>query len=125
VAGGLAAGALPLSSCGSEAKQASAAPDLQSRYDRLDEASKQPVLKAELFSTPVIIETLELLRYKGSFLCIVRSKDGAEGNFRRARGTFHAFPVFVNKLQKFCIGQDARQLDLIMDRVYIYGFNFR
>lgn len=125
VGGGLAASALPLSSCGSQAKQASAAPDLQSRYERLDEALKQPVLKAELFTTPVIIETLELLRHKGSFLCIVRSKDGAEGISVGHGGLSTLFPVFVNKLQKFFIGQDARELDLIMDRVYIYGFNFR
>ena len=30
------------------------------RYAKLDEILKQPVLKRELFSTPVIIETLEI-----------------------------------------------------------------
>ncbi len=49
------------------------------RYAKLDEILSQPVLKRELFASPVIIETLELLRYKDSFLCRVRSRDGAEG----------------------------------------------
>ena len=56
-----------------------AARDPRTRYPRLDEILRQPVLKRELFATPVIIETLELLRYKDSFLCRVRSRDGAEG----------------------------------------------
>ena len=123
--GGLAATGLPLSSCQSEAKVSGASVDLKSRYDRLDEVLKQPVLKAELFSTPVIIETVELLRDGRSFLCRVRSTDGAEGISVGHGGLSTLFPVFVNKLQKFFIGQDARELDLIMDRVYVYGFNFR
>lgn len=123
--GGLAATGLPLSSCQSEAKVSGASADLKSRYDRLDEELKRPVLKAELFSTPVIIETVELLRHGRSFLCRVRSKDGAEGISVGHGGLSTLFPVFVNKLQKFFIGQDARELDLIMDRVYVYGFNFR
>ena len=35
--------------------------------------------RRELFASPVIIETLELLRFDNNFLCRVRSKDGAEG----------------------------------------------
>jgi L-alanine-DL-glutamate epimerase-like enolase superfamily enzyme len=123
--GGLAATGLPLSSCQSEAKVSGARDDLKSRYDRLDEVLRKPVLKAELFTTPVIIDTVELLRDGRSFLCRVRSKDGAEGISVGHGGLSTLFPVFVNKLQKFFIGQDARELDLIMDRVYVYEFNFR
>jgi hypothetical protein len=48
-------------------------------YSKLDAILKQPVLKRNLFPSPVIIEKLELLRLNNSFLCRVRSKDGAEG----------------------------------------------
>lgn len=125
VGAGLAAGALPLSSCGSKATEADRQPDLQAKYEKLDEVLKQPVFKAELFTTPVIIDTLELLRFGRSFLCRVRSKDGAEGISVGHGNLATLFPVFLNKLQKFFIGQDARELDLILDRVYVYGFNFR
>ncbi len=37
------------------------------RYRKLDEILKQPVLKKQFFSTPVIIETLELLRLEQQF----------------------------------------------------------
>jgi L-alanine-DL-glutamate epimerase-like enolase superfamily enzyme len=98
---------------------------LSSRYARLDEILKQPVLKKELFAAPVIIETLELLRLNNSFLCRVRSRDGAEGISVGHSGMRTLFPIFLDNLQPFFIGKDARELDLILDKVYIFGFNFR
>jgi L-alanine-DL-glutamate epimerase-like enolase superfamily enzyme len=35
------------------------------------------------------------------------------------------FPIFLRKLQPFFLGKDARELDLILEKVYIFGFNFR
>jgi hypothetical protein len=51
----------------------------ETAYTKLDEAAKRPVLKTQLFSRSVIIETLDLLKFRGNYLCRVRSKDGAEG----------------------------------------------
>ncbi|SEL82916.1 mandelate racemase/muconate lactonizing enzyme family protein [Parapedobacter koreensis] len=124
VVGGLAATALPLSSCatGTSTNQST---DLQERYAKLDAILKQPVLKKELFSSPVIIESVELLRHERSFLCRVRSTDGAEGMSVGHFGMNTLFPIFLADVQPFFIGQDARELDLILERVYIYHFNFR
>ena len=113
--GGLAA--LPLSG------PASAAPN--SRYGRLDEILKQPVLKKQFFRAPVIIESVELLRLNNSFLCRVRSRDGAEGISVGHSGMSTLFPIFLRNLQPFFLGKDARELDLILEKVYIYNFNFR
>lgn len=94
-------------------------------YAKLDEILKQPVLKKELFTSPVIIKSVELLRYKRGFLCRVRSADGAEG-ISVAHSSMNSFyPIFLNSLQPFFIGKDARDLDLLLDKVYIYQFNFR
>jgi L-alanine-DL-glutamate epimerase-like enolase superfamily enzyme len=95
------------------------------RYAKLDAILVQPVLKRELFREPVIIETLELLRYKDSFLCRVRSRDGAQGISVGHAGLKVLHPIFIHNLQPFFIGKDARDLDLLLDRVFIYGFNFR
>ena len=78
-----------------------------------------------MFGTPVIIETLELLRYKNSFLCRVRSRDGAEGLSVGHSGLDTLYPIFLHNLQPFFIGKDARDLDLLLEKVFIYGFNFR
>jgi L-alanine-DL-glutamate epimerase-like enolase superfamily enzyme len=125
VAGGLAAAALPLSLSGTEATSDGSGADIKSRYSKIDEILKKPILKKELFKAPVIIETLELLRFDNSFLCRVRSKDGAEGISVGHSDLSTLFPIFIRKLQSYFIGQDARELDLILDRIYIYNFNFR
>lgn len=95
-------------------------------YSRLDEILKIPIFKKELFSSPVIIETLELLRFKNSFLCRVRSKDGAVGISVGHSGQLRSlYPVFINLLQPFFINKDARDLDRLVEKVYIYQLNFR
>lgn len=95
------------------------------RYAKLDEVLRQPVLKRELFTSPVIIDSLELLRYRDSFLCRVRSRDGAEGVSVGHSELSSLYPIFVHKLRPFFMGKDARDLDLLLERVFVYGFNFR
>jgi len=95
------------------------------RYSKLDEVLRQPVLKRELFPAPVVIETLELLRDGDSFLCRVRSRDGAEGLSVGHGGLKVLYALFVHNLQPFFIGKDARDLDLLLEKVFVYGFNFR
>ncbi|MCF7972747.1 MAG: mandelate racemase/muconate lactonizing enzyme family protein [Phycisphaerae bacterium] len=114
--GGLAA-ALPLPSQAAEIRRMA--------YARLDDILKQPVLKRSLFTTPVMIESVELLRDRNSFICRVRSTDGAEGLSVGHSSMNSLYPIFVNTLQPFFIGKDARDLDLIIEKVYIYNLNFR
>jgi len=116
--------ALPLSGLSAESPGAQSR-DPSPRYARLDEILKQPVLKREMFPSPIIIETLELLRYKDSFLCRVRSRDGAEGLSVGHSGLNALYPIFIHNLRPFFIGKDARDLDLLLEKVFIYGFNFR
>ena len=123
VVGGLAA-ALPLAALGAAAPGAGAR-SVNPRYARLDEILSQPVLKRELFAAPVIIESLELLRFKDSFLCRVRSRDGAEGISVGHAGINALYPIFQLNLKPFFIGKDARDLDLLLEKVFIYKFNFR
>jgi L-alanine-DL-glutamate epimerase-like enolase superfamily enzyme len=112
--------AVPASALG-----AAASPGLNPRYAQLDEILRQPVFKRELFASPVIIESLELLRYKDSFLCRVRSRDGAEG-ISVAHSTIAVlYPIFLLDLKPFFLGKDARDLELILERVFVYKFNFR
>ena len=116
-AGGLAS--VPLRSWGA------ASPAVAARFRKLDDILKQPVLKKQLFQSPVVIETLELLRLDDGFLCRVRSRDGAEGISVAHSGMSTLYPIFLKNLQPFFLGKDARELDLILEKVYIYGFNFR
>jgi len=123
LAGGLAA-ARPLSSRGSETTNL-ASKAINPNYARLDEILTQLIFRKEYFSNPVVIETVELLRFKNSFICRVRSKDGAEGISVGHGQLKSLYPIFTDLVQPFFINKDARELDLIIEKVYIYKLNFR
>ena len=116
LAGGLA-GTFSGTCSGSEKERAD--------YGLLDEILGQPVLQRDLFSTGVIIKSLELLRYNGNYLCRVRSADGAEGISVAHGGMNSLYPIFLNALRPFFIGKDARDLDMLLEKVFIYKLNFR
>jgi L-alanine-DL-glutamate epimerase-like enolase superfamily enzyme len=87
-------------------------------YSKLDWVLQLPVLKRELFPAPVMIESVELLRDRNSFMCRVRSKDGAEGlSIGHPFIARQSYPVFVNRLAPFFTGKDARDLDQLIYRV--------
>jgi len=111
--GGLAASTLPIS-CGSEAKTSFAKEVLRSRYAKIDEILKLPVLRKELFPYPVIIESIEYLRDRNNFLCRVRSKDGTEG-LSAGHGSQNKtnWPVMQGLIGSFT-GKDARDLDTLI-----------
>ncbi|MHB8902406.1 MAG: mandelate racemase/muconate lactonizing enzyme family protein [Thermoguttaceae bacterium] len=118
LAGGAAMAARPLSAF------AQAEPD-NPNYATLDAVLDQPVFRKELFPEPVIIRSVELLRHEGTFLCRVRSKDGAEG-ISVAHDTINLlYPIFLQRLQPVFVGQDARRLDELLEKALVYAFNFR
>ena len=122
---GLAAPALFLPGRGEEAAGRGQPRDAEERRAKLDEVLRRPVLKRELFASPIIIKSVELLRSEQSYLCRVRSADGAEGISVAHSGMSLLYPIFLRNLQPFFLGKDARDLDLILEKVFVYGFNFR
>ncbi|MCX6334904.1 MAG: mandelate racemase/muconate lactonizing enzyme family protein [Bacteroidia bacterium] len=99
---------------------------LKKKYASLDEILRKPVLKKELFPEPVIIDTLELLRLENTFLCRVRSRGGAEGiSIANNEQMKSLWPVFVTRLQPFFPGKDARDLEKLIDAVYVYKSNYK
>ena len=101
-------------------------PGSDTHYGSLDAVLKQPVLKSELFSDPVIIDRLELLRFEDDFICRVTSLDGAEGlSVSNNAQMISLYPVFKNRLQPFFPGRDARQWEQLLDEVYVYRSNYK
>ena len=105
---GSSAAMLPLASSCTETKSNISGPD----YSALDKVLQLPVLKKELFTSPVIIEKIELLQDRKNFICRVRSKDGAEGvSIGHPFISLNSYPAFLNILIPFFTGKDARDLD--------------
>ncbi|MBN1481202.1 mandelate racemase/muconate lactonizing enzyme family protein [candidate division KSB1 bacterium] len=95
-------------------------------YSKLDEILSRSVLKRDLFDVPIIIDTLELLRYQNNFICRVRSSDGSEGlSISNNMQMVSLYPIFINRLQPFFINKDARDLDELVNGVYVFQSNYK
>ncbi len=101
-------------------------PQNESDYADLDKILKQPVLKTEQFKDPIIVESVELLRYGDNFLCRVRSTDGAEGiSVSNNMVMVHLYPIFLNRIQPFFKGKDLREWEKLLEEVYVYQSNYK
>lgn len=101
-------------------------PALKDRYAQLDAAASRPVFKRELFSQPAIIESVELLHYGKSWLCRVRTKDGAEGiSVSNSQQMSVLYPIFVKRIAPFFIGKDARDIEALLEQVTVYESNYK
>jgi len=99
---------------------------VQANYAKLDAILQQPVLKRELFPDPVIIDTVELLHYKDSYLCRVRSKAGAVGiSISNSNQMQALYPIFVKRVAPFFIGKDCRDLEDLVEQVTVYQYNYK
>jgi len=95
-------------------------------YQKLDGILNQSVLKIQNFKEPVIINRLELLEYNGNFICRVMDRQGATGlciSNNMQMVSFH--PIFTHRLQPFFLGKDARNLEQLLEEVYIYRSNYK
>jgi L-alanine-DL-glutamate epimerase-like enolase superfamily enzyme len=92
----------------------------------LDRAAAAPVLRLEGLSSPVVIDSIRLLRKDKEYLVHVRSKDGAEGvsltNPPRAE---YLYPVFNRLVAPFFIGKDARDLENLLWELYRWQDNYK
>ena len=92
----------------------------------VDSALNEPVLNTQWFPEPILIDRVELLRHEDSFLCKVYAKNGAEGisvsNNDQMRSLF---PIFVNRLQNFFKGKDARAWEQLLEEVYVHQSNYK
>jgi L-alanine-DL-glutamate epimerase-like enolase superfamily enzyme len=93
--------------------------------DRLDEVASASVLKRELFSDPVIIDSIELLQGEQDVFVRVRSKDGAEGiSITNGRERYLA-PILKQLIVPYFLGKDARDLDAHLWDVYRFRSNYK
>jgi L-alanine-DL-glutamate epimerase-like enolase superfamily enzyme len=93
--------------------------------NELIQAADRPVLQLSSFDHPVIIESMELLKCGGNVLVRTRSKDGAEGTAVANDKAAVLYPLFLRQVQPFFIGKDARDMESLLDGVYVYQSNYK
>lgn len=91
----------------------------------LDAAAARPVLKKDLFDTPVVIDSVGLLKKGNEHLVHVRSQDGAEGiALTNERGAY-LYPIFNKLVAPYFPGKDARDLEEHLWEVYRFRSNYK
>ena len=81
----------------------------------LDQAAALPVLKTDGLKSPVIIESIKLLKKDRDYFVRVRSKDGAEGVSLTNPPREEYLDKILNQLViPFFIGKDARDLENLL-----------
>lgn len=120
-AGGLAAGAL---AAGRGSSHAAARND--PRRDAIARAWQAPVLRRDALPDAVPIESVELLRGPGEFAVRVRSTSGAEGlAIGHADVLETTWPILVRRVAPFFAGKDARDLEALLEGVYLANSNYK
>jgi L-alanine-DL-glutamate epimerase-like enolase superfamily enzyme len=100
--------------------------ELRENYAKLDAAFARPVFPRQLFPNPVLIDTIELLHFGKSYLCRVRSRDGAVGiSISNSQQMAVLYPIFVRRIAPFFLGKDARDLESLLQEVTVYENNYK
>ncbi len=92
----------------------------------LDRAAAAAVLKLDALKSPIIIDSLRLLKKDRDFLVHVRSRDGAEGvsltNPPRAE---YLDRILKQLVFPFFVGKDVRQLETLLWELYRFQDNYK
>ena len=100
-------------------------PSAPERPRLLEEALQDPILDRDLFPEPVPIESIDLIEHRGEYLVRARS-DGAEGigvgNPSRLQW---AYPILLRQVAPYFVGKDARDLEELVDGVYLHDSNYK
>jgi L-alanine-DL-glutamate epimerase-like enolase superfamily enzyme len=92
----------------------------------LERVGATPVLRRELWPAPVPIATIELLKGPADFVVRVRSRDGAEGLAAGHPEVLEtAWPILTKRVAPFFAGKDARDLESLVDGVYLASSNYK
>jgi L-alanine-DL-glutamate epimerase-like enolase superfamily enzyme len=91
----------------------------------LDDAAARPVLRRELLTQPAIVETIELLESGDFFLMHARSRAGAEGLALASSRAAYLQPLLEQLVIPSFLGKDARDLEALVDAVYLRDSNYK
>ncbi|MBI1898385.1 MAG: mandelate racemase/muconate lactonizing enzyme family protein [Acidobacteria bacterium] len=95
-------------------------------YEELDRAAAAPVLKNSGFKSPVIIESIRLLKKDREYFVHVRSKDGAEGvSLTNPPRQDYLDKILKQLVVPFFIGKDARDLENLLWELYRWKSNYK
>ena len=103
----------------------SAAERSQVGIAQLDKAAASPILKIDSIRTPLKIASIELLRNSNTYFVRTRSADGAEGIAVTNSRVAYPYPILQQLVIPYFVGKDARELESLIDGVYVHRSNYK
>ena len=106
-------------------------PGLQSSLDtritveEFEKVIQQPVLNKSIFASPVLIDSIALLKSGDLYLVHTRAKNGAQGIALASSRAAYLYPIFQQLVTPFFIGKDARDIESLIEGVYVYQSNYK
>ena len=97
----------------------------QVSLEELEKAAEAPVLALDGVNSPLVIESIELLRKNREYIVRVRSKDGAQGIAVTNDRAQYLYPILNKLVIPYFIGKDARDLESHLFEVYRYQSNYK
>ena len=89
-------------------------------------AAAAPLLRRELWKHPIQIASIDLLKGADEFLVRARSTDGVTGIAAGHPDVLQTtWPIFTRRVAPFFIGKDARDLEALVDGVYLTNSNYK
>lgn len=76
-------------------------------------------------SGPVIIEGIDLVRWRDIHFVHARSKDGTAGLVMISEGRHILTAMLQERVLPFFAGRDARDLETLIDEIYVYQSNYK
>ncbi len=122
----IASAALPLFAAGCDLSTTFVSTSSAIDYEPVDAAAKKSIINTSKFTEPLIMDKIELLRYEDNFICRVRTNSGAEGiSVSNNMQMISLYPIFLNRIQPFFEGKDARDLEQLLEEVYVHKSNYK
>jgi L-alanine-DL-glutamate epimerase-like enolase superfamily enzyme len=93
--------------------------------EQLDQAASETLLRLDSITSPVRIASIELLRDRRNHFVRTRSSDGAEGIALTNGRASYLYPILQRLVIPYFVGKDARQLEALVDGVYVHNSNYK
>lgn len=97
----------------------------QATLQELEKAVSAPVLQLDGVSSPLVVQSIELLRKGREYFVRVRSKDGAEGIAVTNSRAEYLYPILNKLVIPYFIGKDVRDLESHLFGLYRYSSNYK
>ncbi|WP_051650853.1 mandelate racemase/muconate lactonizing enzyme family protein [Lachnoclostridium phytofermentans] len=83
------------------------------------------VLQLQRVTNPIIIERIELLCSNGEYFVRTTATDGLQGISVTNDRVQFIYPILEKLIAPYFIGKDARNLEQLLDEVYVYKNNYK